>query len=304
MKVFIIGGTGFLGGYLVPRLIENGHEITLLTRHRSNADKYADTARVIEGDLLKPGPFIWDTGTQDIVVNIAMPPFRIGRLNQGKLNQLKAITTGYLTNAVLIAEKLNCPLILTAGTSFQTKGEEVADESWKIARIGMAKVGENYDGIVGKVLEKGAPQLIQVLPAQIYGPGGLFLNMIKMAQQGRNTIFGNGSNRIPRIYVDDCAEAFVKIIEKKPVGEKYIIADDYACTTLEFNSYLSELLDKPPPGKLPKFLLRMIMGRMIYETVTMDCRVSNAKAKEELDWQPSYPTYKEGLKATVESLKE
>ena len=139
MKVFIIGGTGFLGGYLVPKLIEKGHELTILTRHKHNADQYVSKAQIIEGDLLKPSSFVWDLGVQDMVINIAMPPFRIGRVSRKKLHHLITITTGYITNAVMIAEKLDCPLVLTSGTSFVTKDNEIADESWKIARIGMAK---------------------------------------------------------------------------------------------------------------------------------------------------------------------
>jgi len=302
MKIFIIGGTGFLGGYLVPTLLESGHNITLLTRHKHNADKYKTKVKDVEGDILKPSAFIWDLGKQDLVINIAMPPFRIGRVNKHKIHQLISVTTGYITNAVMVTEKLGCPLVLTSGTSFETSGDEVADESWKIARIGMAKVGMNYDAIVEKVIEKGSPKLIQIMPAQIYGPGGLFYKMIDMAMKGKSVIFGNGLNRIPRIYVEDCADAYVKVVEKIPVGEKYIIADDYACTTKEFNTYLSELCNQPPPRRLPKILPRLIMGKFIYDTMNMDCRVTNIKAKTELGWAPKFPTYKEGLKATIDAL--
>jgi uncharacterized protein YbjT (DUF2867 family) len=36
MKIFIIGGTGLVGSYLLPRLVEGGNEVYALTR---NADK-------------------------------------------------------------------------------------------------------------------------------------------------------------------------------------------------------------------------------------------------------------------------
>jgi len=48
-------------------------------------------------------------------------------------------------------------------------------------------------------------------------------------------------------------------------------------------------------------MLRMILGKYIYGTMMMDCQVSNKKAKLELDWRLKYPTYQEGLKATVEA---
>lgn len=39
MRVFLIGGTGLVGSYLLPRLIENGHEVYALTRDVSKIGK-------------------------------------------------------------------------------------------------------------------------------------------------------------------------------------------------------------------------------------------------------------------------
>jgi nucleoside-diphosphate-sugar epimerase len=166
----------------------------------------------------------------------------------------------------------------------------------------MAAAGVEYDKLVPEILDKGKPPLIVLLPGQIYGSGGLFMKMIEMTQKGRNMIFGDGSNYIPRIYVEDCAEAYIKAIEKMPIGEKFIIADDTPCTTKEFNEHLCKLMKKPKPKHLPKFIVKLVMGKMIFETVTMNCKVSNKKAKEMLGWKPKYPGYKEGLEATIEKL--
>ena len=40
MKVFVTGGTGFTGGYLVSRLVKEGNEVTVLVRKSSeNTEK-------------------------------------------------------------------------------------------------------------------------------------------------------------------------------------------------------------------------------------------------------------------------
>jgi nucleoside-diphosphate-sugar epimerase len=36
----------------------------------------------------------------------------------------------------------------------------------------------------------------------------------------------------------------------------------------------------------------------------MNSRVSNAKAKRMLDWTPQYPSFKEGLEATIKDIRE
>ncbi len=56
MKVLVTGATGYVGGRVVPLLLEAGHEVTVLVR---DAARYAgragsDQVTVVEGDLLKP----------------------------------------------------------------------------------------------------------------------------------------------------------------------------------------------------------------------------------------------------------
>lgn len=70
MKILVTGGTGLIGGHLVPRLQELGHQVTVLTRHR-------DTAR----EKLNDRVTLWDTLEDkqnldgfDAVINLAGEP--------------------------------------------------------------------------------------------------------------------------------------------------------------------------------------------------------------------------------------
>lgn len=47
-----------------------------------------------------------------------------------------------------------------------------------------------------------------------------------------------------------------------------------------------------------------LFKNLMYETITMNCRVSNAKAKKQLEWKLKYPTYREGLPATIQELEK
>ncbi|MDH3533604.1 MAG: NAD(P)H-binding protein [Gammaproteobacteria bacterium] len=55
MKVAIIGGTGFVGGYLVDALLDKGHEPSLLVRPGSFPKvRRQSECRIVEGDLASP----------------------------------------------------------------------------------------------------------------------------------------------------------------------------------------------------------------------------------------------------------
>ena len=305
MKVFVIGGTGFLGTHLIPKLQKQGHEVTILTRSREKAsDLESLGTKVVVGNLLQPESFTPALSPQDAVISVAMPDIRPGRISPKRFKILRNQTIFYFSIPIDIAEKLNCPLIVTLGTSFRTVGEEVADESWPIERFGMTKIGELVDPLISEVIRRGSPPLIQMLPGEIYGPGGLFRNfMYEWMKKGRYRVIGSGENYIPRICVEDCAQAYVEVLKKMPLGESFIIADDGPCTQREFSNFMAHCMNVPRPKSVPGFIIRVVMGKLIYETVTMNCRVSNAKAKEYLGWKLKFPTYREGLPTTIGDIE-
>jgi uncharacterized protein YbjT (DUF2867 family) len=51
MRVALIGGTGFVGGYLVDALLDAGHEVSLLVRRGSEDKVHAEVWRTISGDI-------------------------------------------------------------------------------------------------------------------------------------------------------------------------------------------------------------------------------------------------------------
>ncbi len=300
MKVFVIGGTGFLGTHLLPKLLKHNHEVTVLTRRQTEASRLETLGiKAVIGDLLEPEPLMARLTPQDAVIFIAMPKVKPGRITRKQFRALRRQTTTYVSSAIAIAEKANCPLILTQGANFHTTEGEVADETWPIERFGMARIGEQVDLLISEAVKKGSPPLIFMLPGQIYGPGGLFKTMYDWMKEGKFRVIGSGKNYIPRIHVEDCAEAYIKALEKMPIGERFIIADDEPCTAREFADFLADRLNVPKPGSVPKFVIRLVLGKLLYETVTMNCRVSNAKAKRLLDLELQYPTYREGLAALV-----
>jgi nucleoside-diphosphate-sugar epimerase len=52
MRVLVTGGTGFLGGHSVARLIRSGHEVRLLVRSRERADSSLATHDVSVSDVV------------------------------------------------------------------------------------------------------------------------------------------------------------------------------------------------------------------------------------------------------------
>lgn len=70
MRVFVTGGTGFVGSYVVPKLIEDGHQVTCLVRSETAAAKLPEGAAPARGDVLDPSTLTDNIANHDAVIHL------------------------------------------------------------------------------------------------------------------------------------------------------------------------------------------------------------------------------------------
>ncbi|MBN2893881.1 MAG: NAD(P)-dependent oxidoreductase [Bacteroidales bacterium] len=306
MKIFIIGGTGLVGSYLLPKLIEQKHEVYALTRSESKIEKVKQIgAFPISGDIVDPDSFNNKLPDNlDFIILLAMPNVIPGkRMTKKRKVVLRSDTNAFFTNSMNLAIKYNVPIILPGGVSFKTENDEIADETWKIRREGITEIGADTDEMVENAIKTGNPKIIQLMYGKIYGNGGVFKFIYDMIDKNKGKIIGKGDNFIPNIHAEDAAEAIIKAIEKQLFGEKFIIADDTPVTQKDFNVYMAQKMNKKLPKHIPAFIIGLVLGKDFMVIVNMNCKVSNLKAKNILGLELKYPSYKQGLDVTLEEMK-
>jgi len=71
MKVFMTGGSGFVGTYLSRELARQGQEITILTRKQTPKPPEESRIRFLTGDPTKEGPWMAAVIEHDWIINLA-----------------------------------------------------------------------------------------------------------------------------------------------------------------------------------------------------------------------------------------
>ena len=104
MKVFITGGTGLIGKYLVPNLIENGHEVFVLTRNVKNAHKQlGKQINFIIGNPTEQGSWVDELSGIDAVINLVGANILKKRWSKKRKNELynsRILSKNNLINAL------------------------------------------------------------------------------------------------------------------------------------------------------------------------------------------------------------
>jgi len=143
-------------------------------------------------------------------------------------------------------------------------------------------------------LETGVPVHIFRL-AGIYGP--------RIYDQARNA-FGRiemGSARavikkdhvVNRIHVEDIAGALMASIDRPDPGRIYNIADGHPAPPQDVLEFAADLIGETRPDRVDLQTAELSpMARSFYKETK---RIDISRARQELGWEPQYPTYRDGL---------
>jgi nucleoside-diphosphate-sugar epimerase len=147
------------------------------------------------------------------------------------------------------------------------------------------------DGIEGVVLRYG----------WLYGPSTYFDregSQTEEALRGRLPIVGKGTGTFSFIQVEDAAAATVAAVERGNPGV-YNVVDDEPAPMRDWVPAFAEAIGAQAPRRVPVWLARLIAGSAAASTATQLRGASNAKAKRELGWQPSYSSWRQGFRDTT-----
>jgi nucleoside-diphosphate-sugar epimerase len=130
----------------------------------------------------------------------------------------------------------------------------------------------------------------------IYGPGRNALINLSRGEGRRIVKPGHVFNRA---HVDDIAEATKLVLTRGLPGQIWNVADNEPAPPQDVVAYAAALLGLTPPPEEPFDEARL--SPRAREFYADNKRVSIAKAKTLLGFEPAYPTYREGLKALAEA---
>jgi nucleoside-diphosphate-sugar epimerase len=130
-------------------------------------------------------------------------------------------------------------------------------------------------------------------PGTSLAPGG---EQFEMVRKRKFPVVGDGRGVWSFIHIADAAEATVAAVEHGRRGI-YNVVDDDPAAVADWLPALAESIGAPKPWHVPRFVGRMLAGEAAIVMMTEIRGASNAKAKQELRWEPRHPSWREGFAA-------
>jgi nucleoside-diphosphate-sugar epimerase len=246
MKVFVTGGTGFTGAALVKRLLEDGHEVSVLDKQPGIArDELAGLGAditlgsVTDRDLVARG-----VAGAEVVIHLAAAFREIG-VPDSVYKDVNVHGTRVVAEEAVRAGARKLVYCSTQGVHGHVANPP-GDETSAIAPADYYQQTK-YEGEL--VLEdfRGRIEYTIIRPTAIYGPGDpeRFHMIFKRADKGRFLMFGDGETTYHPVYIDNLVDAFVAAMPAGAgAGESYIIGDEQYLTLNDLVARVGKALGK------------------------------------------------------------
>ena len=306
MRVFLTGGTGFIGQRLTRVMRDRGWEVTALVRRPDSqpASAIQDMgAQLVRGDILDPESMRGAMQGADAVIHNA-GWYDVG-VRKKEFEKVRATNATGVAITIGLAVELGIPRIVHVSTIavFGDTGGAVADETFQRInppRTIYEETKTEGHAIAVRAQEQGAPVII-VCPAGVIGPGdhtetGHFARMYVRGILMPIFVFEHGSRGV--VHVDDLAEAVALVVETGKVGETYILSGGNIGYRDQSRVWAQTPGGMKPRIAIPDSVLRMmcivsepilrvlglpiVFSRGLYASGTGQYLVSAEKAEREL----------------------
>ena len=263
MKVFITGGTGFLGAALTEKLLAEGHLVTILSR---SSQKRIIRAGLVytKGNSAMSGSWQEEIGRHDVVINLAgasiFQPWNTR--NKDAIYNSRILTTRNIVDA--IAKHADKEITLLSGSAvgyYGFRDDEELDESGAPGDDFLATVVNAWEAEAIKAEENGARVVLCRIGVILGRDGGALSKMLAVFKWGIGSPLGSGKQWFSWVSLPDLVNIFLYLMENKTISGPVNCTSPHPATNREMTKALGKALHRPvilPP--VPAFLLKGILG--------------------------------------------
>ena len=321
MKVFVTGGTGFIGGAVVRQLRARGDEVVCLVRNPEKGKAVADLGcEVAPGDLGDERAIREAMAGCDAVIHAAaIYEVGIPASERAAMKEANVGGTERVLEAALEAKIPKVVYVSTVGAFGNTHGK-VVDETYEHPGAEFTSCYEQTKWeahqVAKRLIGEGLPCVI-VQPGGVYGPGDTSSigQLLEQFLSGKMPLIPFPDLGICLSHVEDIAGGIVLALDKGRPGEAYILSGPVT-TVREAIGVVADVSGRKPPKRaLPTGLMKALVpigplvGKLMGQPPNLRELISSAdgvtfwasydKAQAELGYEPR--GLEQGLRATLEA---
>jgi len=295
MKVFLLGGTGFIGGYLTEYFLNQGARVYLLARNPQKLKGLRPGVEVVFGEATKGGDWQKLIPEMDLVVNLVGETIfkRWTEEYKKRLWDSRILSTRKVVESLRTGQTL---FNASAVGYYGDGGEAELTEESPPGNLYVSELCKAWEEEALKGEEKGARVIIGRFGIVLGKGGGMLSVILPFFKAGLGGRLGSGRQWFPWIHVEDLARAVSFLYERGASGV-FNFTSPQPIRNLEMTKIIGRVLKRPTLFPVPKFALKLLYGELA-EVILASARVI-PKRLLELGFSFKYPSFEEAFKACL-----
>ncbi|MDO8861854.1 TIGR01777 family oxidoreductase [Haliea sp. E1-2-M8] len=296
MHILITGGTGFIGQALVPRLLQAGHRISILSR-----SQHRDTSRCTYLRSLEELPA--DSGP-DAVINLAGASLAGKRWTRAYKEELVASRVQG-TRALVdhFADSAQRPRILLSASAigyYGARGDEPLTEDAAPGSGFASQLCQDWEAEAARAAELGIRTCLLRLGVVLDSQGGALKEMALPFRFGVASWPGTGYQYLSWIHREDVVAAMGFLLEKDDLAGVFNLTAPAPVTQREFCQALQTHFRTLPGMPVPSPVMRLLLGEMAGELLLTGQRVL-PEALQRAGFRFRHPAIEDALAAIFDA---
>ncbi|MEZ0344002.1 MAG: TIGR01777 family oxidoreductase [Caldimicrobium sp.] len=295
MKVFILGGTGFIGGYLTEFYLNKGARVFLLVRNPQKVKTLKPGVEVVFGDALTGGDWQKLIPEMDYVINLVGETI----FKRWTPEYKKRIWDSRILSTRRVIEALTERNVLFNASAvgyYGDGGEAELSEEGPMGKMWVSELCKAWEEEALKGEEVGARVVIGRFGIVLGKGGGMLSVILPIFKLGLGGRLGSGKQWFPWIHVEDLVRAIDFLYEKEARGV-FNITSPYPVRNIEMTKIMGKVLRRPTPFPVPKFALKLLYGELA-EVIMASARVIPKKLLE-MGFTFKYPNFEEAFRSSL-----
>jgi dihydroflavonol-4-reductase len=257
MKVLVTGATGFLGGWLVKRLLAEGHDVRIIKRASSSLGELEGLRLdIVSGDVTDAESLRAACRGVDTVFHLA-GLIGYSRAQRDAMHKVNVVGTKNVIDACRacgVRKLVHLSSVVAIGASFDKKPLDETSP-YNVAHLHLGYFDTKYEAeaLVRSAVLEGHLDAVMINPSTIYGPAdakkGSRSVQLKVAR-GKFPLYPPGGVSI--VSVDDVIDAIMAVWVKGKPAERYIVSGENLLLKDVFDQIAAIAGVKPPSIPLPR----------------------------------------------------
>lgn len=262
MTILISGATGFIGSFLRTQLLEEGHDLIVVSR---NPNKYRSERATNQQFIGWEDQALLEGVEQaDVVINLAGENIFGQRWTdevKKRLMNSRVEATKKLVGAIAAAE--NKPELLISASAVGIYGDSADKTLTEASASGtdfLAEICVAWEAEAQKVRASGVRLAIPRIGIVLHPDDGALQKMIPPFKFFIGGPLGNGQQYVPWIHIHDAVRAIIYPIQKTDFEGPYNVCAPEPVTNEVLSFSLGSVLNRPSWLPVPTFALKLLLG--------------------------------------------